>query len=556
MLSELKISNFAIAENLDVEFHHQFNTITGETGAGKSIMIDALSMALGERADISAIGQAGDKAQIIASFNIKQNKSAQQWLEEKSLDADGECILRRVLDREGKSRAFINGVPCPLQDVKGLAERLINIHSQHQHQQLLQKENHRELLDTYSENQLLVKAVQNQFKQWHTCQQQLDTLRQNQSNRLARIEFLNFQLEELDKLDLQENEYQSLSEEHKKLANMDQDIQVANECLALINGDAENPALSALYKVQQIFQSLSLKHLNLRPSMESLDSAIINIEESYRDLENYLRELESDPEMLSRIDERLSQAHQLARKHHIKAEQLFDFHQSLKQELFDLENADVTLNTLEQETETLKQQFKQTAQQLSGQRTKFAAILDKAVSKQFKALGMDNARIETRVSQLALEKANPYGIDDIEILIATNPGQKPQALSKIASGGELSRVSLAIQVNFAQKSNLPCMIFDEVDVGIGGATAEVVGKLLRELSSNSQVICVTHLAQVAAQGHHHFKIEKRIENKHTYTKVTELSEKDRVTEIARMIGGVELTETTQSHAREMLNMAR
>ncbi len=556
MLSELKISNFAIAESLDVEFHSQFNTITGETGAGKSIMIDALSMALGERADTSTIGQAGDKAQIIATFNIKQNKAAQQWLEEKSLDADGECILRRVLDRDGKSRAFINGVPSPLQDVKALSERLINIHSQHQHQQLLHKENHRELLDAYSENQLLVKAVQNQFRQWQTCQQKLDTLKQNQSNRLARIEFLNFQLEELDKLDLQENEYQSLSDEHKKLANMDQDIQLANECLSLINGDGENPALNGLYKVQQIFQNLSQKHLNLRPTFESIGSAIINIEEAYRDLENYLRELEGDPEMLSRIDERLSQAHHLARKHHIKAEQLFEYHQTLKQELHELENADETLSTLEQETETLKIQFQQTAQQLSEQRKKSATKLDKAVSKQFKALGMDNAKIETRVNPLVLEKANQFGTDEIEILIATNPGQKPQSLSKIASGGELSRVSLAIQVNFAQKSSLPCMIFDEVDVGIGGATAEVVGKLLRELSTNSQVICVTHLAQVAAQGHHHYKIEKRNENKHNVTKVSELKEKDRVSEIARMIGGVELTAKTQSHAQEMLKMAR
>jgi DNA repair protein RecN (Recombination protein N) len=554
MLSELKISNFAIADNLDIEFKKGLTSITGETGAGKSIMIDALALALGERADSKSIGSKSDKAQIIASFDIQKNKSAQQWLQDKSLEADGECIVRRTLSKDGKSRAFINGVPSPLQDLKSLAEQLVNIHSQHQHQQLLKKDTHRELLDAYSENQLLAKAVKNQFEQWQEVAKRLEQLQNNQSESLARIEFLNYQLEELDELNLQENEYKHLSEEHKKLANIDQDIALSHEALTLISRQEDFNALSALYKSLEIFQSLSQKHLNLRPSVDSLQNALIQVEECEKDLEHHLEELENNPERLDEIDQRLSKAHQLARKHQIKAEQLFEFHQRLKLERDQLENSDETLAELEQQCEALEKVFFDSASQLSQKRKTGAKKLDKAISKHFKDLGMENASIQTQIADN--DKASASGIDDIEILIATNPGQTPQSLSKIASGGELSRISLAIQVNFAKKTSIPCLIFDEVDVGIGGATAEVVGKLLREIAKHSQVICITHLAQVAAQGQQHYKIEKLNKQSESTTQVKALNKSDRVTEIARMIGGVELTQKTQSHAKEMLKLAQ
>lgn len=556
MLSQLKINNYAIAESLDIEFHSGLSTITGETGAGKSIMIDALSLALGGRADSNAIGSHADKAQVIASFDIHKNPLAKAWLEEKSLDADEECILRRVLSKDGKSRAFINGMPSPLQDVKSLAELLINIHSQHQHQQLLKKESHRELLDLFCENQNAVKELQQIFKQWKNTQKQLKELKNNQSTRLGRIEFLQFQLEELDKLDLSENEYQSLSEDHKKLATVDQDLEQANEALALLSEQEDFNLTDILYKTHTIFQNLAQKHSALMPASESIANALIQVEESTNDLKHYLDTLECDPEALHAIDERLSKIHHIARKHHIKAEELFVFHQNLHTELRTLLSSDVSLTHLEEQNKKQEQHFFSFAQNLSKTRITAAKKLDKAISQKFAELGMADARIQTSITALDTNEANQFGIDDIEILIATNPGQKPQSLSKIASGGELSRISLAIQVNFAEKSSVPCLIFDEVDVGIGGATAEVVGRLLRELASHGQVICVTHLAQVAAQGHHHLKIQKIASELGNSTQVNNLKQKERIEEIARMLGGLELTQKTQSHAKEMLEMAR
>jgi len=556
MLSQLKINNYAIAENLEVEFQSGLSTITGETGAGKSIMIDALSLALGGRADSHAIGNKSDKAQVIANFDIHNNALAKLWLEEKSLDADGECILRRVLSKDGKSRAFINGMPSPLQDVKALAELLINIHSQHQHQQLLKKETHRELLDAFCENQTQVKELQQAYKQWKNIQKQLSSLQENQTNRLGRIEFLKFQLEELDKLALTENEYQLLSEEHKKLANVDQDLEQAHEALSLLREQENFNISDALHKVQHIFQNLAQKHSTLQINAESIDNALIQIEESTHDLNNYIESLECNPEKLNKIDQRLSKIHHLARKHTIKADMLFEFHQNLQQELSTLLNSDVSLSHLEEQNKKQEQNFFSLAQNLSKKRQTAAKKLDKNINQRFAELGMESARIQTQIQTLDSKAANQFGIDDIEILIATNHGQTPQSLSKIASGGELSRISLAIQVSFAEKSSVPCLIFDEVDVGIGGATAEVVGRLLRELASHGQVICVTHLAQVAAQGNHHFKIQK-IHDKHSSTThVLNLKQKDRVEEIARMLGGLELTQKTQSHAKEMLDMAR
>ena len=570
MLNELKITNFAIAENLDIEFHAGLTTITGETGAGKSIMIDALSLALGARADSNSIGSKGEKAQIIASFDIQQNKQAKAWLEEKSLDAEGECILRRVLSKDGKSRAFINGVPSPLQDVKALSELLINIHSQHQHQQLLRKDSHRELLDAFCENSGLTKDVQSAFSEWQSTYKQLNALSSNQSTRLARVEFLKFQLDELDKLAIADNEYETLNTQHKKLANVDQDIEQAHEALALLNEQEEFNISDAMHKVQQIFQALSQKHPALKPSTESVENALIQIEESAGDLKHYLDQLDCDPEKLNDIDQRLSKIHQIARKHQIKADDLFSFHQNLQQELDSLQNSDESLAHLEAECEKQEAVYFTLAEKLSKKRKSAAKKLDKAISSKFVELGMENARIETRIHSLALlpstqkektasaptSSAKSHGIDDIEMLIATNPGQSPQSLAKIASGGELSRISLAIQVNFAQKSSVPCLIFDEVDVGIGGATAEVVGKLLRELAGHGQVICVTHLAQVAAQGNQHFKIKKHSDKKSSATEVRCLEKKERIEEIARMLGGVELTQKTQSHAKEMLAMAK
>ncbi len=556
MLSELKINNYAIADNLDIEFTSGLSTITGETGAGKSIMIDALALALGGRADSQSIGAQSDKSQIIASFDISANPEAQHWLQNKSLDADGECILRRVLGKDGKSRAFINGMPSPLQDVKELAELLINIHSQHQHQLLLKRENHRLLLDEYCQHGEALQHIKSCFQQWQNLKKQLSNLKKNQGEIAARIDFLRFQLSELEELDLQEGEYAALNEEHRKLANVDQDLVQANEVLALIENDGEFSLNNSLHQIKNILQNLAHKHVSLRPTAESIESAMIQIEESSRDLHNYLAELESDPERLAHVDERLSRIHHLARKHHIKAEALYEFYLAMQTELMSLEHPQDSLEHLQKQCTQFEADYVQAAQALSQIRKASAKKLDNAINARFKELGMDKARIQTHMESVHLEHAKAWGLDEIEFLISTNAGQPAQPLSKIASGGELSRISLAIQVNFAANTKIPCLIFDEVDVGIGGASAEVVGKLLKELAQHGQIICITHLAQVAAQGQQHYKISKLSSEHSSRTQVHMLNKKERIHELARMIGGVEVTRKTHSHAEEMLALAQ
>jgi len=556
MLSELKISNFAIAENLDIEFKTGLSTITGETGAGKSIMIDALALALGARADSKIVGKHSDKAQIIASFDIRKNPAAQVWLTHRSLDTDDECILRRVITQDGKSKSFINGVPSPLQDVKSLAELLINIHSQHQHQALLKKESHRELLDDFCDNRLLLNNVQQYFQNWRNISKQLQQIQESQKTRVARIEFLVFQLEELDKLALAEDEFSKLNQEHKKLANVDQNLQQVSEALQLLSENDELNLCQGLYKTRQILQQLAEQDTSLKGDLEAINSALINVEESSSNLRHYLDHLEGNPERLGEIDQRLAAIHQIARKHHIKPEQICEFHQGIRQELDSLQHADQSIEALSKVLQESQQLYVQESGKLSQKRKTAAKKLDKIISEKFAELGMEHARIQTKMIPLTLEQAKAFGLDDIEILIATNPGQEPQALSKIASGGELSRISLAIQVSFAEKTSIPCLIFDEVDVGIGGATAEVVGRLLKELARHGQVICVTHLPQVAAQGQHHYKVSKQKHKDSITTQIEYLDKNTREVEIARMLGGVALTEKTQSHAKEMLQMAQ
>jgi len=562
MLSELKINNFAIAEKLDIEFHAGLSTITGETGAGKSIMIDALSLALGARADKSAIGIHGDKAHIIASFDISQNQPAQHWLNTKGLDSESECILRRIITKDGKSRAFINGVPSPLQDVKSLAEQLINIHSQHQHQQLLKKETHRELLDSFCENQTLIQNVQQLFNTWQTSHKALNDLQKQQSHRASRIEFLQFQLTEFNKLSLVNGEYQKLNDDHRRLANADQNIEQARQIIDLLKNNESFNVVDSLNKSQSLLETLAKQHSELQPSLECINQAIIHIEECDADLSHYTDSFDLDPEKLQHLDQRLSSIHSLARKHNINASELFELHQNLQQELETLQNSDQSLTQRTHDCAIQQERFLKSASQLSKQRNKSAKKLDKSINLKLAELGMSNARVETKIKQLDIHQAKPYGLDDIEICVATQPQQNPQSLAKIASGGELSRISLAIQVCFAKKSSIPSLIFDEVDVGIGGGTAEVVGRLLKQLAKHGQVICVTHLAQVAAQGEQHFKVHKDNkaeggkQSQKISTGVSQLSDKQRIEEISRMLGGLEVTQKTLSHAKEMLSMAK
>lgn len=555
MLTELKISNYAIAQELEIDFRTGLTTVTGETGAGKSIMIDALTLALGARADSSVVSAQAERAEIIATFDISNNSEATKWLSNKSLDADGECLLRRSISKDGKSRAFINGIASPLQDLKQLAEKLINIHSQHQHQALLKKESHRGLLDEFCNNANLLAQVSEQFKVWQHCEKKFKELSDSQSNRVARIDFLNFQSEELNELNMEEGEFEKLNQEQKRLANIDHYLTSANSAILALTDQEENTAAHLISIAQQAVSSIASDDPKLSAISENISSALIQIEEASADISHYLDQLESDPQRLIEIDQRIASIHQLARKHRIKPEQVPQFHQDILSELDSLQNSDQTLEALEKELKGHKGVYLKLAEKLSKKRSQTAKKLDKSITARFAELGMENAIVETRVRALQACDAKAYGIDDIEMLIATNPGQSPQPLSKVASGGELSRISLAIQVNYAEKTSVPALIFDEVDVGIGGSTAEVVGRLLKMLSQHSQVICVTHLPQVAAQGHQHLKVIKDKNKNLISTQVSSLDGKEKVVEIARMLGGLEMTNKTLSHAKEMLKLA-
>lgn len=556
MLTQITITNFAIVEKLDLELAKGLNIVTGETGAGKSIIIDALGLALGDRADSGTVRSGCKRADIIAHFDCAGNNPALQWLKARELDADSECLLRRTISREGRSKAYINGTPCTLQDLKEIGEILLNIHGQHEHQSLGRKETHRSLLDQYAGLTDLASTTAEHYQRWQIAAKELQDLENNVDEKQARAELLGYQVVELDELNLQPGELEALEVEHKQLCNYESLQQTGHQALNLIDGDDTDTLNALLNQAQSLVAAMDTDNKALAAICTMLSEASIQIQEAHRDLSHYLDALEGDPEHLQAVEERMAQAHQLARKHRIPPAQLAELHASLKEEFANIDNLDDRLQQLRQDTAELEQQFLKQARILSKKRHASAKKLDQLISERMDQLGMASGLFKTEFKTLDLSQANKNGIDQIEFLVAPNQGQAPKPLSKVASGGELSRISLAIQVIYAEKAAVPTLIFDEVDVGIGGGTAEVVGRLLRTLGKKGQVLCVTHLPQVAAQGQHHYFVEKTQQNNHTHTGIRPLSNDEKVVEVARMLGGLKLTEQTLSHAREMLEQAQ
>lgn len=556
MLTQLNIRNYAIVEQLDLELHKGMTVVSGETGAGKSIMLDALGLALGDRADSGTVRNGAERAEIIADFDISRIPSAKAWLTKEELDQDDECILRRVITAEGRSRSYINGSACPIAKVRQLGEYLIEIHGQHEHQRLLKKDHHRHLLDAFSGEIRLVQQTRQQYKKWRALDQKHKHLSQQSEEQAARVQLLSYQVEELEALQIEEGEFESLVAEQTTLANAGEIIQTGQQLLQITQDSDEGNCLSLLNQCQLLLANMKAQSPSIRQTMEMLNSAQIQIEEASQEISHYLDRVELNPERQLLVEERLSSLFDLARKHRINPEELCDHLKALQTELADLSMSDQELEALEQQAAQARDDFMQLARRLSEIRERTARKLSKQVNEQLHDLGMPAANLDVSLTPFDNNQLNPHGLEEVEFLISTNKGQPARALHKIASGGELSRISLAIQVITAKSASTPSLIFDEVDVGIGGAIAEVVGRLLRQLGGHSQVLCVTHQPQVASQGHQHLFVSKRAGKRHTHTQINLLSNDERVEEVARMLGGIDVTDTSREHAKEMLAIPR
>lgn len=562
MLVHLSISQFALVEHLELELKAGMTTITGETGAGKSILLGALGLALGNRIDGNIVRNGAEKADISATFLI--NKSVAQWLNNHDYpNEDDTCILRRIITNEGRSRGYINGRSASATELKSLANQLIDIHGQHAHQSLLQKDAPRKLLDNYACTQDLCLKTKQAFQSWQEKLKQKNALQEDSAEQQAQRQLLTYQVQELDDLDIEQNEVLELESELKRLSNADAIMLSGQQALTLCSNSNDDETssrgksnASALQQIQQAIQQLDQiedECVVLRESREFLNQAQIQLEEANDALLQYIAKVEINPQRLQQIDQRLGAIYDLARKHQVRPEALYDKWQLLSDTLNALNFSDDDMEALIQDVINLEQSYLKNAQQLSKKRQKAAKMLDKEVNTHFEALALGNARLQTDITPVT-DKPSQHGIDHIELLVQTNPGMPMGLLSKVASGGELSRISLAIQVITAQTSHIPSLIFDEVDVGIGGGTAERVGRLLNQLGQHSQVLCVTHQPQVAAQAHNHLQVSKIAGDKQTFTNIRPLNENQRKEEIARMLGGVEITQHTLDHAAEMLAM--
>jgi len=550
MLSHIHLKNFAIIESLDLELKSGMTALTGETGAGKSILVDAIGLVLGDRADSGVVRHGSDKAEITLTINIEQSPAAQKWLEEQELDEDEQCILRRIISSAGKSRAWINGSPCNLTMLRQLGEQLVDIHGQHEHQSLMKKDMQRQMLDDYADHQVLLDKTAKAYTDWKLLNNKLEMLSNQNSDHQAKLDLLRFQTQELDELQLGENEALELDIENARLANAGQLIDLTSSSVMQLYDNDEHSIYADISEILLKLEEASQLDLALKEPLEMLQNAQIQIQEASDSLRSYQEAVELDPERLDWVNNRLSTLHDLSRKHQTSPELLFAKWQSLHQALNELDSDEYDLDALQVKLEASQLNYQKIATQLTKSRQKAALKLSKGVSSAMAELGMEGGVF---IIDIAVNKSfSAQGQDNIEFQVSANPGQPPKALIKVASGGELSRISLAIQMIAAQRLTLPALIFDEVDSGIGGGIAEVVGRQLRALGDKRQVLCVTHLPQVASQAHNHYKVTKIKGKKTTSTGMLVLNETQRIEEIARMMGGIEITDSTLNLAKEML----
>ncbi|OHR65042.1 DNA repair protein RecN [Haemophilus sp. HMSC61B11] len=558
MLTQLTINNFAIVRQLEIELAKGMSVITGETGAGKSIAIDALGLCLGQRIETSMVREGQERAEICATFFIEPTNPAYQWLQEQELqdsDNPSDCILRRVINADGRSKAFINSTPVSASQLKEIGQYLIHINGQHASQLLLKNDYQLQLVDTFAHHYDLLAQMREDYRAWKNLQTQVKTFQQKVAENEAKKQLLQYQVEELDEFALRPNEYLELEEDQRRLSNSEQLTQLSQSALQLLSENETVSIDSMLYRATQYIDELSELDPRYASVQTMLNDALIQVQEATSEVQHLASHIEQDPMLLQEIEQRLGQALQLARKHNVKPEELVEWHQKLKAELTALLDFSESEERLILEEKAAFEKMQHTAKQLHESRCQAAGKLAQQVTHSIKGLAMENAEFFIEVNS-DLTKVTANGADNIVFTLRSNLGQQAQPLAKVASGGELSRISLAIQVLTSDQSAIPTLIFDEVDVGISGKTASVVGKLLRQLGDKCQVLCVTHLPQVACHGHHQFNVEKFTVDDKTETKMTALSQEERVPALARLLGGSEITDLALANAQEMLDLVK
>lgn len=554
MLNDIHIRDLATIEELHLHFQQGSTMITGETGAGKSIFIEAIELALGGRASANLVRPGKEKAEITLGFDVANFPAVIERLKALDLYHDmPECLIRRVITNDGRSRCYVNGSPATLVLAKELGELLFHLHGQHQQQVLLQSDTQREMLDRYGNHLSLAQEVKHLAENWKSIAQDIKQLQEKTLERAERSDYLQFQLDELNNLHLQEGEWENLETEHKRLANAEElikHLQIASQQLA---DNDETTVLSQLNEVRRALESIASVTPLSKEWLTNLNSIAILVQDLKSDLHDYLENTDLDPEKLQQIEERISAIFNLARKHKVEPKDLVSLQEKISQELNTLHSSDDILLAMQTQQKEIEQAYIQKANELTQTRQQAASKLAKEITQTIRSLSLPHGEFRIELEKESTAFAY-HGCEKIIFLIKTNPDQNLQPLAKVVSGGELSRLSLAAHLALAHRTSIPTLVFDEVDTGLSGATAEKIGRLLRELGKSYQVFCVTHQAQVAACGHHHLLVEKYFIDKSTHTRLRLLDEIEKTKEIARMLGGEVITEKTLAHAQEMLEI--
>lgn len=554
MLKHLSINNFAIVKETTLSLHTGMSVITGETGAGKSIGIDALSLCLGARAESSMLRYGEKRIEVVAIFDLSDSPEAMKWLQFHQfddIDLPLQCTIRRIVHQDGRSRAFVNQIPISLTNLKELTSNLVQINGQHSSYQLIKPEHQLSLLDAYCNNELLLKNHLAAYNQWSEAKREFKQFAQNKNAIEARRQLLHYQVEELNEFNLLEDEFEQLEQQHHILASSDQLSQLMQSLQQLLSENDTVNIESLLFKASKYSQELVSINSKYQSVENMLNDAFIQVQESITELNMFSSSIENDPELLLDIESRLSHAMQLSKKHNVLPRELFAHHQLLKRQLADLGNVHGNEQLLQDKISQYEKLLAQSATNLYQSRMQGAKRFATHVTKLLNELAMEHAKFTINL-QHDLTQISPQGADEITFCLRSNLGQPSQPIAKIASGGELSRIALAINVVTADVHAVPTMIFDEIDVGISGATASVVGRLMRQLSEKIQILCITHLPQVAAYGHHHFSVEKATINDKTETKIQSLDSQHRITALARLLGGSETKELALANAKELL----
>ncbi|HKR35985.1 MAG TPA: DNA repair protein RecN [Steroidobacteraceae bacterium] len=553
MLLHIQIRDFAIIDAAELEFASGLTVLTGETGAGKSILVDALLLAAGGRAGAEVVRHGAERAEVSATFTIANNPAARAWLAEQSIEHEDEgVVLRRIVGADGRSRGYVNSQAMSVQALRQLGETLVDIHGQMEYQSLMRRPAQRELLDQSGDYRELLAAVSEQHRVWSELREQRDRAAASAQDREARLELLRYHLGELKALDLKGGEIEELTAERQRLSQHGRLASGAREILQLLREAEDMNAEQAVSRALTLSRSLAELDARFASIAKAIDESLIALREGIESTERYEADLEADPQRQEWVEQRLAAIEAIARKHRVEPVALGALHAELAAEFQQLDTLEASLDQIERKLAQLQSQFLAACTRLTAARVAAAKTLSRRISELMQTLGMPGGVFEITVRALASDAASAHGADEIEFLVSANPGQPPRPLAKVASGGELSRISLAIQVAAAQSDALPCLVFDEVDAGVGGGVAEIVGRQLRTLGERAQVLCVTHLPQVASQSHAHVRVTKLTDGKTTRTMLRVLAADERVEEIARMLGGVSVTDKAREHAAEML----